>query len=266
MQLEGKVAHVTGAGAGIGRAIALRFAAEGASVAVSDIDEVGAEETVARIEASGGRALRLRTDVASEEEVVGAIRGTEKAFGGLDILVNNAGGAPGPHFPDAEPEYWLRQVSVNLLGVMLGTHHAVAAMRRLGGGAIVNVSSRAGEGFRPYSAPEYAAAKAAVWRLSAALGSLAHESIRVNCICPDWVEVEAMRAKRLAVGEEEWARIAPASLVQPDEIAEVALLLVRDETLAGRVVLCPHDGPWGLAPLDETLRIEPLPGLPRGDA
>ena len=263
MQLEGKVAHVTGAGAGIGRAIALRFAAEGASVAVSDVDEAGAEETVSMVEAAGGRALPLRADVASEEEFVAAIGRTEEAFGGLDVLVNNAGGAPGPHFPDAEPAHWLRQVGVNLLGVMLGTHHAVAVMRRLGGGAIVNVSSRAGEGFRSYDAPEYAAAKAAVWRLSAALGSLGHEGIRVNCICPDWVEVEAMRARRLELGEEEWAKIAPTRLVQADEIAEVALLLACNETLAGRVVLCPHDGPWGLIPLDEKPRVEPLPGLAR---
>jgi NAD(P)-dependent dehydrogenase (short-subunit alcohol dehydrogenase family) len=261
VQVEGKVAHVTGAAAGIGRAIALRLASEGASVAVSDVDEAGGAETVSRIDAAGGRALFLRVDVAVEGDVASAIRRTEDAFGGLDILVNNAGGAPEPYFPDAEPGHWLHQTAVNLLGVMLGTHYGIAALRRRGGGVILNISSRAGEGFRAHVAPEYAAAKAGAWRFSASLGSLDDEGIRVNCICPDWVEVEGMRAERLAVGDEEWAKVAPIELVQPGEIAEVALLLVENDDLAGRVVLCPHDGPWGMVPLDEGFRIEPLPGL-----
>ncbi len=117
MHVEGKVAHVTGAAAGIGRAIALRLASEGASVAVSDVDEAGGAETVSRIDAAGGRALFLRVDVAVEGDVASAIRRTEDAFGGLDILVNNAGGAPEPYFPDAEPGHWLHQTAVNLLGV-----------------------------------------------------------------------------------------------------------------------------------------------------
>lgn len=262
MELEGKVAHVTGAAAGIGRAIALRFGAAGASVAVSDVNETDGAETVSRIEAAGGRAIFVHADVAMEEDVAGAIRRTEDAFGGLDLLVNNAGGAPEPHFLEAESHEWLRQMRVNLFGVMFGTHYGLAALRRRGGGAIINVSSRAGEGFRPYVAPEYAAAKAAVWRFSAALGSLSREGIRIGCICPDWVETESIRAERLRLGEEEWAKRAPTRLVHPAEIAEVALLLARDETLAGRVVLCPHDGPWGLVPPDAWVEAEPLPGLP----
>ena len=146
---------------------------------------------------------------------------------------------------------------------MLGTHYGIAAMRRGSGGAIVNISSRAGIGFAPYGAPEYAASKAAIWRFSAALGSLAGERIRVNCICPDWVEIEKIRARRLELGEEKWAKVGPTSLVPPEDIAEVAALLVRSDELAGRVALCPHEGPWGLVPLDERPRIEPLPGLPR---
>ena len=264
MEVAGKAAHVSGAGAGIGRAIALRLARQGAAVAVSDIDETGGAETVSRIESAGGRAVFIRADVADEQAIRGALARTEELFGGLDVLVNNAGGAPEPYFPDAEPERWLRQMAVNLLGVMLGTYHGIAAMKRGGGGAVVNISSRAGEGFRPYDAPEYATAKAGIWRFSASLGSLDEEhGNRVNCICPDWVEVESMKAERLALGEEEWAKVAPTELVQPEEIAEVALLLVCDETLAGRVVLCPHDGPWGVVPLDEAFRTEPLAGLPR---
>ena len=263
MDIRGKAAHVTGAGAGIGRAIALRLAAEGATVALSDIDEEGGRETVVRIEAAGGRAAFVRADVSREDDVCAFVAFTQEAFGGLDILVNNAGGAPEPHFPDAPTAHWLHQVGVNLLGVMLGTHYGIAAMRRGSGGAIVNISSRAGVGFAPYGAPEYAASKAAIWRFSAALGSLAGERIRVNCICPDWVEIEKIRARRLELGEEKWAKVGPTSLVPPEDIAEVAALLVRSDELAGRVVLCPHDGPWGLVPLDDLPAQEPVRGLER---
>ncbi len=263
MDIGGKVAHVTGAGAGIGRAIALRLAAEGASVGVSDIDEEGGGETVARVESAGGRAAFLRADVAREDDVRDLVAFTQETFGALDILVNNAGGAPEPHFPDAATAHWLHQVAVNLLGVMLGTHYGIAAMRRGSGGAIVNISSRAGIGFAPYGAPEYAASKAAIWRFSAALGSLAHEGIRVNCICPDWVAIEKIRARRLELGEEEWAKSGPARLVPPEDIAEAAALLVRTDELAGRVAFCPHDGDWGLVPLDDLPALEPLPALER---
>ncbi|MGH3032178.1 MAG: SDR family NAD(P)-dependent oxidoreductase, partial [Gaiellaceae bacterium] len=197
-----------------------------------------------------------------EHDVAAMIRGKEEAFGGLDVLVNNAGGAPEPYFPEAKPAHWVRQVGVNLIGVMLGTWYGIAALRRRGGGAIVNVSSTAGLGFRPHAAPEYAASKAGIWRFTATLAQLAEEGVRVNCIVPDWVEVESMRAARLAMGDEEWAKVAPVELVRPEEIAEVAVLLVGNDDLAGRVVLCPHDGPWGLVPIDERTRIEPLPGLP----
>jgi NAD(P)-dependent dehydrogenase (short-subunit alcohol dehydrogenase family) len=136
MQLEGKVAHVTGAGAGIGRAIALRLARGGAAVAVSDVDGKGGVETVARIEAAGGRAAFFRADVSVEDDVAAMIHDTEEVFGGLDLLVNNAGGAPEPYFPEAEPAHWMHQVGVNLLGVMLGTWYGIAALRRRGGGAL----------------------------------------------------------------------------------------------------------------------------------
>jgi NAD(P)-dependent dehydrogenase (short-subunit alcohol dehydrogenase family) len=263
MKLRGKVAHVTGAGAGIGRAIALRLGRERALVVVSDVDEAGGRETVERIAADGGEAAFTRADVARDEDVRAMVAFTEERFGGLDLLVNNAGGAPEPYFPDAEPAQWSGQVAVNLLGVMLGTFYAVQAMRRRGGGAILNVSSVAGIGFEPHDAPEYAASKAGVWRLTAALGPLAHEGIRINCVCPDWVETEGVRAEREAMGEDAWANVAPATLVQPGEIADVAVLLIADTSLAGRVALCPHDGEWGLVPVDGRPALEPLPGLER---
>jgi NAD(P)-dependent dehydrogenase (short-subunit alcohol dehydrogenase family) len=184
---------------------------------------------------------------------------TEELYGGLDILVNNAGGSPEPYFPDADPTHWLRTVEVNLLGVMLGSHYGIAAMKRGRGGAILNVSSSAGIGFRPYLGPEYSASKAGVWRFSASLGSLAEgHGIRVNCISPDWVEVEAMRAARLEMGDEEWAKVGPTELVQPEAIADVAVKLIRRDDLAGRVMLCPCGGEWGLVPIDAELSVVPL--------
>jgi NAD(P)-dependent dehydrogenase (short-subunit alcohol dehydrogenase family) len=248
LKLGGKVAHVTGAGAGIGRALALRLAAEGAAVAVSDIDEMGGRETVERVQAAGGRAAFVRADVAREEDVRSMIAFTEESHGGLDVLVNNAGGAPEPHFPAAPLDHWRRWLDVNLAGVMLGTWHGVRVLRMRSGGSILNVSSIAAVGFQPHRAPEYAAAKAAVMRLTAALRPLAAEGIRINCICPDWVETEATRA----------APDAPASLVPAEAIAGVALRLIVDERLAGRVALCPHDGEWGLVPLADGPAVEPF--------
>jgi NAD(P)-dependent dehydrogenase (short-subunit alcohol dehydrogenase family) len=257
MDTVGRVAVVTGSGAGIGRAIALRLAAEGAAVVVADIDPVGGCETVRRIETSGA-AVFVPTDVAVEEDIREALAVGERSYGGVDIVVNNAGGAPEPYFPDALPEHWGRTVAVNLGGVMLGTHYGIKALRRRGGGAIINVSSRAGVGFLPYESPEYAAAKAGVWRFTASLGFLAAEGIRVNCISPDWVEVEALRAARREMGEEKWARVGPTELVQPEEIAAVACRIIADHRLAGRVMLCPCGGDWGLVPTEEVPRVEPL--------
>jgi NAD(P)-dependent dehydrogenase (short-subunit alcohol dehydrogenase family) len=262
-ELAGKVAHVTAGGAGIGRGIARRLAAAGATVVVSDEDEDWGPETASLIEAAGGRSTFVRADATSDEDLRSALVFTDEEYGRLDVLVNNAGGAPSPYFPDAEPAHWLRSVVFNLHSAMIGTYHAVQAMRDRGG-CVLQVSSMAGIGFGPHASPEYAACKAALWRLTAALAPLADEAgIRVNCICPDWVETERMREQRVSVGEQEWAKRAPPRLVSVDEIAAAALRLIGDEGLAGRVLLCPWDGDWGLASLDDRVELEPLPGFRR---
>jgi NAD(P)-dependent dehydrogenase (short-subunit alcohol dehydrogenase family) len=138
--MEGKVALVTGAAAGIGRVIATRLAREGATVVVADIDQDGGAETVRQIEADGGRAALVLADVAVEADVRAMIAFAEQRFGGLDILVNNAGIAPEPYFPEAEPGHWKRTLDVNLRGVMLGIQFGMQAMRKRGGGAIINIS------------------------------------------------------------------------------------------------------------------------------
>jgi len=181
------------------------------------------------------------------------------------VLVNNAGGAPAPYFPAAPPEHWLASIALNLHSAMLATYYGIEAMRERGGGSILNVSSMAGIGFAPHRSPEYAACKAALWRFTATLAPLAtSDGIRVNCICPDWVETERMRAQRLEMGEAEWSKHAPTELVSVEEIAEVAVRLVVDEGLAGRTMLCPHDERWGLVPSGDAPATEPLPGQALG--
>jgi NAD(P)-dependent dehydrogenase (short-subunit alcohol dehydrogenase family) len=239
VELRGRVALVTGAGAGIGRAVALALAREGASVVAVDLDEAAAEETV---RLAGGGAV-VRADVTDDDE----LRAAFTAAGPLDVLVNNAGGVSDPFFPDTPPERWSAVLDVNLRATMLGIQFALDAMRGRGG-AIVNVSSVAGIGYGSHGAPEYAAAKAGVARLTAALASLAADGVRVNCICPDFVDTPAVRRSLELATPEELAAVPP--LVPPERVASAILDLVRDDGLAGRVLVCPARGEWRLLPGD----------------
>jgi NAD(P)-dependent dehydrogenase (short-subunit alcohol dehydrogenase family) len=251
MDITGRVALVTGAGGGIGRATAGRLAQEGAAVGVADLDEASGQDTVRHIEGEGGRAAFVLTDVSREPDVRAMVDFALTSFGALDVLVNNAGIVAAPAFPDAEPEEWMRVVDVNLRGPMLGAHYAVRAMRERGG-AIVNVASLAGVGFGPHPAPDYAATKAAVARFSAALAPL-HErfGIRVNCICPDWVDTPMSRRSRARMTPEEEAAVVPQGILAPEEIADAAVELIRDDTLAGRVMCCWCGEPRSLLPVPD---------------
>ena len=250
VELEGGVVLVTGAGAGIGRAVAARLAREGAAVVVADVDEDAGSDTVREIRSEGGRAAFVLADVASEADVSAMIAFAEDEFGGLDVLVNNAGGVSEPFFPDGEPEHWGRAIDLNLRGVMLGVHFAVRAMKKRGGGAIVNVSSVGGIGFQPYDLPEYGAAKAGVVRLTASLGNLRERmGIRVNCICPGWVDTPASRRSRAEMTPEE-RQLLPPVILSPEEIAEAVVMFVEDETMAGRVMIWQEGEPWRIVPLD----------------
>ena len=250
MRIEGKVALVTGAGSGIGRAIALRLAREGASVVVDDIDARHGKMVVREVQLAGGRAAFVRADVAVDADARRMFAFTKSTFGGLDILVNNAGCAlPEPAYPDAAPKLWGRILDVYLRGVMLGTQLGIAAMRRRGGGAIVNIASGGGVGLAPHWAPEYAAAKAGVVRLTAALAPLKErDNVRVNCICPGWVNTPMSQRTIAALSAAERKRRVPPVLVQPEEIAAHVVRLVRDERLAGRVLLCYEGEPPRLLP------------------
>jgi NAD(P)-dependent dehydrogenase (short-subunit alcohol dehydrogenase family) len=251
VDLEEKVALVTGAGAGIGRGAALRLAREGAAVVVSDVDEVTGVDTVREIRSRGGRAAFVLADVTSEADVSEMVAYAEEEFGGLDVLVNNAGGVEEPYFPEGDPAHWGRAIDLNLLGTMLGTHFGVRAMKKRGDGAIVNVSSMGGVGFQPYDIPEYGAAKAGVMRLTASLATLQERSgVRVNCICPGWVDTPASRRTRARMTPQERKDLVPPVLLTPEDIADAIVMFIEDESMAGRVMIWEEGTPWQLVPLD----------------
>jgi NAD(P)-dependent dehydrogenase (short-subunit alcohol dehydrogenase family) len=255
VEIPGKVALVTGAGAaGTGRAIARALGEKGAAVAVNDLDENGGAQTVRLIEAADGKAAFVRADMTQEEEIQAAIAFAVSTFGGLDILVNNAGGTPRPHFPDAPVEHWSRTLDLNLRGPMLAIQHALPEMRRRGAGAVVNISSVAGIGWKPHSSPEYSAAKAGLARLTATLAPLVErDGVRVNCIVPNWIGTDEVLAEVEAMTPEERAEV-PEVLTKPEKIAELAVELIEDESLAGRVFI------WWTGDKPRAVPLDDLPG------
>jgi NAD(P)-dependent dehydrogenase (short-subunit alcohol dehydrogenase family) len=240
VELSGRRALVTGAGAGIGRATALALGRAGASVVAVDVDEEAAEETVSL----AGTGVAVRADVSRDDE----LRAAFDAADGLDVLVNNAGGVDRPFFPAAPVERWAAVLDLNLRATMLAIQLALERMSGHGG-AIVNVSSVAGIGYGPHRAPEYAAAKAGVARLTAALAPLAEQGVRVNCICPDFVDTPAARRSLERMSAEDRAAAPP--LVRVERVADAILELIRDDGLAGRVLVCPATAEWRVLPPEQ---------------
>lgn len=185
--LEGKVVIVTGAGRGIGRAIAQKLAAEGATVAVTDIDEAGAKQTAATL---GNGSIAIQADVTSRESVDAMVAHVIGNLGGIDALVNNAGWDKAGPFLDSDPADWDRVIAINLYGVLNTCKAVLPILAAQGGGAVVNLGSDAG---RVGSSGEavYSAAKGGVIAFTKATArEMARHQVRVNCVCPGPTDTE----------------------------------------------------------------------------
>jgi NAD(P)-dependent dehydrogenase (short-subunit alcohol dehydrogenase family) len=239
-RLAGKVAVVTGASSGIGRGIARRYATEGATVYVADVNTAGGEETVAMIREAGGEAAFAQCDVSDPEQVRATLDRAASERGQLNIVVNNAGvGGGGKRAEDITPEDFQRTLAVNLLGPFYGCKYAIPHLRKQGGGAIINISSVYGLIAAPNVAP-YAASKGGVIMLTKQLAvDYSRENIRVNCICPGFVDTDlggrrarmdpADAAKAHAAREAKAAIQPIGRQAQPDEMAGAAVFLASDD-------------------------------------
>lgn len=246
MRLVGKVAVVTGAGSGIGRATAELFAREGAKVVVAELKPELGEEVVAGIAAAGGTASFVPTDVLNEDDVRRVIEHAKTEYGGLHVLFNNAGIA-GPTTYDTKRDEWQRVIDLNLTSVMYGVKYAVPLMIEADGGSIISTSSTAG--VAGGNSPSYSAAKGGVTVMTKAMAlSLGKHNIRVNCVCPGPIDTPMNPTFFAGIPNwEEVRRNFVASLPlgrfgQPQDVANAVLFLASDESSFITGVALPVDG------------------------
>ncbi len=251
MKLENKVAVVTGGGSGMGKATSLLFAAEGAKVAVVDLDERAASECATEIEKAGGKAVAIRADVSKQADVQNMIEAAAKRLGPPTIAFNNAGieGESG-FVANMTEEAFDRVIAINLRGVFLGMKYVLPHMIKAGGGSIVNQASIAGM-VAVRGGAAYCAAKAGVIALTrvAAL-EYARYNIRVNCICPGGIETPM--AKRIRRGAEPdpkaISRISVLNRMgKPEEIARMALFLASEDGSFATGAPFVVDGGWTIS-------------------
>lgn len=232
-----KVAVVTGGSTGIGRACAQEFAAEGAAVAIADVNEERGAELAASIEAAGGQALFQRTDVAQEESVARMVAAACERFGGVDCLVNSAAIQTYGSVVTTDEDSWDRTIDVNLKGIYLASRHCIPSMAARGGGAVISIASVQGIMSQPDVAA-YAATKGAIIAMTRTMAlDHAGAGVRVNAVSPGSIDTPMLReSARLfnpeAVAEtvDSWGELHPLGRVgQPREIARVALFLCSED-------------------------------------
>jgi NAD(P)-dependent dehydrogenase (short-subunit alcohol dehydrogenase family) len=247
-RLSGKVALITGGGTGIGRAIALAFAREGASVAVAGRRLEKLREVIGEIQKQGGAGLAVECDVTRATEVARAVKGTVERFGRLNVLVNNAGALYASTVEGISEEEWDRLMTVNVKGPFLVSRAVLPEFRKCGGGAIVNIGSVLGL-FAVKDRAAYCASKGGVTMLTKAMAlDHAHEKIRVNCICPSVVETDLVKSvfddseRGQALLKARLATIPLGRLGRPEDVAEMAVYLASEESswLTGAAI--PLDG------------------------
>ena len=229
-RLAGKVAFITGAGTGIGRATAILLAREGAKVAVADIDAAAADETA---QLAGNEAIAILTDVTDPDSLKAAIRATVDKFGRLDVLHNNAGGstAQDDTAVNAPIEEFWRAIKLDLFGTFLGCRFGIPELIKAGGGSVINMSSNValmGVAGRDC----YTAAKGGIAAITRSLAvAYAPQKVRVNAIAPSATMTE--RVKRLIAGNAALTRLADShllGLIEPSDIANAALYLASDDS------------------------------------
>jgi NAD(P)-dependent dehydrogenase (short-subunit alcohol dehydrogenase family) len=242
-RLAGKVALVTGAASGIGRASAMRLAAEGARVVVADVDEKAGEEVAL---ATGGAFVRC--DVTREDDIKAAVAEAQRRWGRLDVAHNNAGWeGPLGKLVDVSADDFDRVIAINLKGVFLGMKHEIPAMIAAGGGSIVNTASVAGL-VANQGAIAYSAAKHGVVGLTrTAAAEYARKNVRVNAVCPGWTDTPMSRrvgAENQKVMDGYVARVPAGRLGKPEEVAALVAFLASDEAAYLTGAALPVDGGW----------------------
>jgi NAD(P)-dependent dehydrogenase (short-subunit alcohol dehydrogenase family) len=235
MRLKNKVALITGAGSGIGRESALLFAQEGAAVVVVDVNEAGAQETVAMVQAAGGESIFVRADISRAADCQAMVAAAEEQFGALHVLFNNAGImlADDADAVDTEEAVWDLTMNVNLKGVFLGCKYGIPALRRSGGGSVINVASFVALVGAATPQLAYTASKGGVLSMTRELSVIhARENIRVNALCPGPLRTELLM-KVLNTDEKRQRRLVHIPMGrfgEAGEIAQAALFLASDES------------------------------------
>jgi len=235
MRLNDKVALITGAGSGIGRETALLFAQEGAKIVVADVNDEAGQKTVQLVQAAGGQATYTRADVSKAADCATMVQAAETAFGKLNILFNNAGisHARDDDAINTEEEVWDLTMAINLKGVFLGCKYGIPALRRAGGGSIINTASFVALLGAATPQLAYTASKGGVLSMTRELAMIhARENIRVNALCPGPLHTELLM-KYLNTPEKQQRRLVHIPMGrfgEAKEIAYAALYLASDES------------------------------------